>query len=173
MIRAFLSILAILLLNSCITYYKNDRGFFLPKHPHYSLKDKKNFVFPEKLDTANVYKFYGYYKDDILIRDPNYEKWSIYKKFYKKGRAFSFGTGKLEEDNLNPKNSAIDYYFYDLSTNLLSYETFVVADGGKYIIIKYEMSADGDSLISIDHGKRSHVYVKILVPSQWKKYKID
>lgn len=169
MVRIFLLILIALTTNSCISYYKNDEGIVLLKYPRYSLKDKKNFVFPKGLDTINVYRFYGYYENKILVKDANYENWSIYKKFYKNGRAFSFGTNKLREENLNQQKVSSDYYFYNLNTDSISYETFVIAEGGQYIIIRYKLSREGDTLTSVDHGKKSHVYIKTIIPQVWKK----
>ncbi|WPO79922.1 hypothetical protein [Flavobacterium sp. KACC 22761] len=164
MVRAFILILIILTANSCIAYYKNEEGVFLPKHPRYSLKDKKNFVFPQMLDTTKMYAYYGYYENDALIKDSNFENWHIYKKFCKNGHAFSFGTKELKKGDL--KRIPTDYYYYNFNTNLMSYETFVIAEGGQYIIIKYKLSKEGDTLTSINNGKRSHVYIKTNIIEQ-------
>lgn len=37
---------------------------------------------------------------------------------------------------------------------VISYETFVVAEGGQYIILKYIISNNGDTLTSINHEKK-------------------
>ncbi|QSB26514.1 hypothetical protein [Flavobacterium sp. CLA17] len=169
MVRVIFLILVILLLNSCVRYSENEYGFFQPKHPNYSLKDKKGFIFPDSLDTLNVYRFYGYYENNKLVKDLNFGKWAVYKKFYRNGQAFSFGTEKLEENNLRPKQRLTDYYFYNSKENIINYETFVIAEGGKYIIIKYKISNNGDTLTSINNGKKSHVYIKTIIPDKWEK----
>lgn len=163
MVRSFFLILMIGLLNSCVRYYENENGFFQPKNPRYSLKNKKGFIFPNTLDTLNVYRFYGYYEKNKLVKDSNYEKWGIYKKFYGNGQAFGFGTNKLEEKDLNSKHREMDYYFYCAEKNVINYETFVIADGGQYIILKYKISNDGDTLTSIENGKKNHVYIKTII----------
>lgn len=162
MVKSVSQILILIILNSCVSYYENDYGFFRPKHPNYSLKNKKGFIFPQNLDTLNVYRFYGYYENDKIVRDINYEKWGIYKKFYGNGQAFSFGTNKLEEKDLKKNHRELDYY-YSLKKNVINYETFVAAEGGQYVILKYRISNNGDTLTSINHGKKNHVYIKTII----------
>jgi hypothetical protein len=64
---------------------------------------------------------------------------------------------------LNKNHRELDYYFYNLKKNVISYETFVVAEGGRYVIIKYKISNNGDTLTSIDRGKKNHVYIKTII----------
>lgn len=71
----YFSLLVFLMVISCISYHKNEHGIYEPKHPNYSLKDKKDFIFPEKLDTINLYKYHGYYDNGIIVNkiDSNWE----------------------------------------------------------------------------------------------------
>jgi len=166
MVRNVFLIALLLVLNSCVSYYENEYGFFQPKHPKYSLKNKRGFIVPLTLDTLNVYRFYGYYEKNKLVRDLNYKRWAIYKKFYGNGQAFSFGTDKLKRKDLDNKHREMDYYFYNFKKNVISYETFVVAEGGKYIILEYRISKNGDTLTSLDKERKSHVYIKTIIPQE-------
>lgn len=171
MVRRVFLIIILLLQNSCVSYYKNEFGIFKPKYPNYSLKNKKGFELPQNLDTLNLYRLYGYYENDKLVRDENYEKLGIYKKFYSNSKVLSFGTKKLEENNLNPNYGNKGYYFYKREKNIIVYETFVIAEGGQYIKLYYKISKEGDTLTGIEKGNKSYVYIKEKIPKEWKRYK--
>ncbi|WP_445711839.1 hypothetical protein [Flavobacterium sp.] len=158
---------------SCVPYYKNEYGIYEPKNPNYSLKDKKDFIFPENLDTINLYKYYGYYDKNLIIKNENKINWSIYNKFCSKGRVYGFGTELLVEKNLNPNFASKKYYYYDKKNKIIKIENFVIADGGQYIILKYRLSKNGDTLTTVSDGKSEDVFIKEKIPKEWKKYKVN
>jgi len=102
---------------SCIPYYFDEYGILVPKYPKYSLKDKKEFVIPDNLDTFNVYKNYGYYDIDGNLVKEDEETCFFYDKFCEKCRCYFFcvekNKGKLEDKDLNPIYANKGYYFYD------------------------------------------------------------
>ena len=66
-------------------------GRIVSKHPSFELKDKKGFVYPQQLDTLNIYKLHTIYdraegivyssETPIIIRDgfmQNYNKGNYY-----------------------------------------------------------------------------------------------
>lgn len=168
----YFSLLVFLMVISCISYHKNEHGIYEPKHPNYSLKDKKDFIFPEKLDTINLYKYHGYYDNGIIVNKID-SNWGVYNKFCSKGRLYGFGSNQLEEKNLNPNFANKEYYFYDKKNDIIKIESFVIAEGGQYVLLKYKLSDNGDTLTSITDGKKSHVFVREMIPNEWKRYNPD
>lgn len=158
------------ILVSCTLYYRGDGQ---PRKPFFSLKDKKGFVIPANLDTTNLYKYYGYYSTEGLTPANLENRWDIYEKFCERGRAYSFGTAKLEETNLNPEKASKGYYFYDTKKQILYYETYVNADGGTAITLKLKISNNGDTITDITEGKKGNVYIKEKIPTSWKRHKVN
>ena len=162
-----------MILLSCSTGYFDQYGVYVPNNPRYKLKDKKGDPIPKELDTFNLYKYYGYYDSIKLVKDKLSNEWVGYKKFVSNGRVYSFGTEKLEKQNLNPEFASKGYYFYDKKREIIKYETFVGAEGGQYIILNYKLNKNGDTLTNITGDKKSHVYIKEIIPEEWKRYKAD
>ena len=130
-------------------------------------------MIPSNLDTTNLYKYYGYYSADTLVSADLDKKWSSYRKFCERGRVYSFGTDNLEEKHLNSEKASKGYYFYNTKKNILYYETYVNADGGKFITLKMKISKNGDTITNITGNYKSHVYVKQQIPISWKRHKVD
>ena len=129
-------ILVLLTTISCSTGYSDKYGIYVPKRPSYKLKNKIGDRVPKELDTLNLYKYYGYYIDNKLVkkkfRDPH---WNIYEKFNSNGKAYSFGSNNLKEFDLNPNYGSKGYYVFDKKNNIIKYEVFTNGNGGQYVII--------------------------------------
>lgn len=163
----------LLVVVSCVPYFKNEYGIYQPKKPNYSLKNENDFIFPKNLDTLNLYKYYGYYVNNSIDKDENIKDWFIYNKFCSNGRVYGFGTKKLEEKNLNPNFASKEYYYYDTKNDIIKKESFVTAEGGQYIILQYKLSQNGDTLTSVTNSKRDYVFIREIIPKEWKKYRVD
>ncbi len=164
----------VIILFSCSSGHNNQYGVYVPNKPKYTLKDKEVDKIPKELDTINVYKCIGYYYDNNLIKfDFQIKNWNIYYKFCSKGRVFGFGTDKLTEKNLDPKFATQDYYIYNKKINIIIKESFVDVQGNTYIKIKYILSKSGDTLFGLEKNIKESVYVKEIIPREWKRYKPD
>ncbi len=165
--------------------YDNEYGQFVPKHPHYWLKDKKNHKTPKNLDTINIYKQHYtfdqngmelsypvefYVNPEVLIN-------LYYLKFYSNGRCASFGTTLKGVDyrDLYPKNSNFTKgYYYSKGDMDICIERFTYGESlGDYIRWKYVVSSEGDTIKRISKNKVRSIYVRELLPKDWKKYPVD
>ena len=155
---------------------RNEYGQYVPKKPKYKLKDKKNNIIPENLDTMNIYRRYVYTQR---------EKYDYihFIKFYPTGRYLSisistrddFGfDNRLKEKDLNPQNKYVRKgYYYSKDGKTGEIETFYESYTsdiflGKYDRDKFFLNSSGDTL-TVD-GK---TYVKENIPAEWEKYSID
>lgn len=167
--------------------FDDHNGQYVPKRPHYKLKDKQG-VFPVMLDTTSVYKMVEMYDDGVLIyplSNANDGLNSIYNyiKFYKNGRCLRFSIQKFDEKgnpielvekDLNPNNQYYtkDYYHSSNGTNI-QIERFVYGDGtGHYVISDHTLNTSGDTLIRQDKYIKI-IYKKETIPLSWNRYKID
>jgi hypothetical protein len=162
---------------------RNEYGQYVPKKPKYKLRDKKNNIIPENLDTTNIYR-------RSVSTDREKYNYIHFIKFYPAGRYLSisipakddFGfDNRLQERDFNPQNPYVrkGYYhskdgkkgkietFYEAYTeNVLTLmQPFVL---GKYDRDKFFLNPSGDTL-TID-GK---TYIKENIPAEWKKYAVD
>jgi hypothetical protein len=162
-----------LIVLSCTSYYKNEKGIYEPNKPNYSLKDKKGFILPARLDTVNFYQYYGFYENEKINADDKVKdiKWCL--KFFDNGRLLNVSKKKIDYEYLNPNFAKKEYYFYDKKNDIIKIESFVTAEGGQYIILKYKLSIDGDTLTSITDGKKNHVFIIEKIPIEWKRYNPD
>jgi len=55
--------------------------------------------------------------------------------------------------------------------NTIKYETFVISEGGIYVILKYKLSSEGDTLTGFSMGRKTSVYIREKIPAEWKRYK--
>jgi len=168
-------ILVLFIFISCSTGHLDEYGIYVPNRLNYKLKDKIGDEIPKRLDTSNLYKYYGYYNErGLLVKDTLDNKdWSIYKKFISNGRVYGFGTNSLNENNLNPNYANKGYYIFDKNNNIIKHEVYTNGNGGQFVIIKYRLGKKGDTLTSIEGKKNYSVYIKEKIPNEWKKYKID
>ena len=101
----------------------------------------------------------------------------FYIKFYSNGRYSTFGTTNigLKYRDLNPKNSNFTKgYYYSKGGNSLRVEEFVYGESlGDYIRWKYVISSEGDTIKRISKNKVRSIYVRELLPKDWKKYPVD
>ena len=158
---------------SCVPYYKNENGIYIPKYPNYSLKDKKGFLLPKMLDTFNVYKYHGFYEKGLIKLDDNARYLSWFLKFYANGRLLSVSKKELNNESLDPKYSNREYFYYNRKDDIIDVESFVTAEGGQYIVLEYKLSKNGDTLTNISDGEKSFVFIKEKIPKEWKRYKVD
>ncbi|MDX6188497.1 hypothetical protein SGQ83_03975 [Flavobacterium sp. Fl-318] len=172
MVRLFYLIILCVIL-SCSSGHNDKYGIYIPNNPNYTLKGKKGDKIPKELDTINVYEFYGYYSNNNLIEDEAADGWKGYKKFISNGRVYSFGTAKLEEKSLDPNYANKGYYIYNEKNKEIKHEVFTNGNGGQFVILKYKLSKEGDTLTSLENGKKNHVYIRFIIPKEWKKYKIN
>ncbi len=163
--------------------YNNEHGQFVPKHPHFRLKDKKQHRIPDDLDTINIYKLnyrfsFGIetYPSDAYDDESGMLKYAFCLKFYGKGRCMFFGVDpyQIMENDLNPNNSYCSKeYFYSKDGQTFYIESYFNNQGyGHYMISKYKINKTGDTIIKI--GKNSKdIYVREILPKHWKKYPVD
>jgi hypothetical protein len=155
-------------------------GQYVPKKPNYKLKDKKNHVFIERLDTINVYRYNSHsehYPQHDFIH---------YIKFYPAGRCFmvsiaakdEFGfDNRLRATDLFPeKRSGKKGYYHSKDGQQLVIEAFYEDCGqdvslvwGSYCRSIFSVSSAGDTLF----GAYGFVYAKEIIPEDWKKYPVD
>lgn len=176
-------------------WYINEYGYYVPKNPKYQLKDKQG-VFPENLDTTNIYKTVKIFEDgeliypidDIKKEVGNLEVFQtnrlfMYQKFYSNGRILRFSISKykknnsnneLNEKDLNPSNSnsSIGYYYspdgHKILVEIFVYNGFL----GKYIISQNNfINKTGDTIITYI-ANRKYINVKQEIPRSWKKYEV-
>jgi hypothetical protein len=159
---------------------RTSYGQYVPKKPNYKLKDRKNHVFIENLDTVNVYRYRFYFE-----HQPQYE-FIHYIKFYPAGRCLSFSISakdefgfdnRLRETDLFPEHHAARKgYYHSKDGKNVVVETFSEQCGteafifGNYCWDRYSVSSSGDTLVRTS-SKR--VYVKEIIPETWKKYPVD
>lgn len=175
--------------------YTNEYGEYVPKIPRFKLKDKQG-VFPELLDTTNIYRMVEMYDDGNLVYPKNNfsteERYSFifemnqairYLKFYPNGRCLMFSIpikdafgmpNSLKETDLNPNNQhSSKNYYYSPNGKDIQMESFVYGDGqGHYFISHYTLDNSGDTLIMQDKYLKI-IYKKETIPTNWNRYKID
>ncbi len=171
----------------------NEHNQYIPKHPRFKYKNKKNNKIPRQLDTLNIYRLHysSHLGKEIFPNDTfdSLNDWSQdipYLKFYPNGRCASFSVlspdslGKsnislIQNKDLDPTtgNFSKDYYYFK---NFKSFkiEKFLRGDGfGIYIyIMDNYLNKTGDTIIK-QYRNKIEVYVKEPLPKHWKKYPVD
>jgi hypothetical protein len=170
--------------------YRNDNGQYVPKKPNFKLKDKPNNNIPSSLDTENIYRLYKMYYQDELEYPSSKNRYSglnkllNYKKFYSNGRCLDVvipakdeleNPNQLKESDLNSNNSYCSKeYYYSKDGKELYNESFVYGEGyGMYIVTSFVLNKTGDTLTLADKKGSKTIYVKEILPANWKKYKAD
>ncbi len=188
-IAIFLSIL----ISSCNVLekgFRNDKGQYVPKKPNFKLKNKLNNNIPGNLDTENIYRLYKMYYQEELEYPSSEDRYSglnkliSYKKFYPNGRCLDVAItakdelgnpNQLKEFNLDPNNPYCSKEYYHSKDGKEVYnESFVYGEGyGRYLITSFILSKTGDTLTIADKKGSKTIYVKEVLPENWKKYKVD
>jgi len=171
---------------------EDENGQYVPKRERFKLKDKPNNIIPANLDTINIYKLAEAYRKDYMVYPINtYSQESYqwlkgnvsYIKFYPYGRSLSFTIPTKDENgfelnltraDLNPNNpfSSKDYY-YSKDGIKIQIENFIYGEGyGMYVIFDYFLNETGDTLNMV-YKNSVDVYVREILPSDWKEYKVD
>lgn len=175
MVKNIVFCLVILSFLSCSTGHVDRYGQYVPKRPHYWLKNKIGGEIPKHLDTVNVYFSLGYFNyTGVFVNNP-VDQYKIYKKYYSDGRVLTFGVDTkagLNEKSLDPNFGSKGYYIYDKKKGVLKYEMFTNGNAGQYIILEYKLSVNRDTLTSENKGLKD-VLVKEKIPKEWNKYKHD
>jgi len=187
-----LAIFLSIILSSCNVLekgYRNDNGQYVPKNPNFKLKDKPNNVIPSNLDTENIYRLNQRYYQGKIHPSPDDKNSSLnklinYKKFYSNGRCLDVvikakdelgNTNQLNEFDLDPNNSYCSKeYYHSKDGKEVFNEIFVYGEGyGRYIIMSVFLNKAGDTLTIADKKGSKTIYVKEILPLNWKKYNVD
>lgn len=190
--NVFIALLTIMSIASCSLFQTgciDENNRYVPKNPHFKLKNKKGHIIPKNLDTTNIYKLhYSYYRGLETYPKDAYKqnsdhcqlcKHNVYLKFYKNRECTSFYTPSkdklgnpylLKNDDLKQKYNSTQYY-YSNKENALSIESFVPGEGsGIYITFDYNLNITGDTLINVFDKHATSIYVKEKIPTDWIKY---
>ena len=174
--------------------YTNEYNQFVPKREKFQLKKENGGRSIPQLDTVNIYRLVEkYYGNDRLFPNEHlsetdytkklFQQAKMYIMFYSNGRCLSFSIwskdslgneNSLKEQDMNPNSAHYgkDYY-YGNTPNSLLIESFVYAEGdGRYLTFEYFINKDGDTIKMMD-GKDLDIYVKELLPKDWKRYPVD
>ncbi len=170
--------------------YRNDNGQYVPKNPNFKLKDKPNNHIPSNLDFVNIYRLYQrYYQGKLEYpslenRYSGLNKILSYIKFYPNGRCLDIAIltkdelgnpNQLKEENLDPNNSYCSKEYYHSKDGKEVYkESFVYGEGyGMYSMTSFVLNKTGDTLTIADKKGSKTIYVKEILPINWKEYKVD
>lgn len=168
--------------------YINQYNQYVPKNPKYDLKDKPGNVIMSDLDTFNVYRvFQRYYKGVPhpwpQDKSSDMNKITSYMKFYSNGRCLSFfipvkndfgSDNILKESDLNPNSDFYKKgYYHSIDGEIIKVESFVKGESyGVYLTFDYFLGRYGDTLTSI-YKESKTVYVREMIPLNWKSYLAD
>ena len=159
--------------------FDREYGYYIPKHPHFKLKDKRGHVFPHNLDTINIYKLVKRtHTTEVpqVFTDYN-NSYDTYLKFFKKGRVLEivipskdpFGNpNKLRETDLIPDFCDKTYYFSRKGDDFFIESFYRGLGYGRYSKSNFQINETGDTLTTI-----GYVYAKEIIPTEWKKYPVD
>ena len=164
--------------------YYNKYGQYVPKRPRFKLKNKKNNVIPNNLDTINTYRSYFEFEYPTQDKTANIIKGKEYYKFYPNGRCLRFSVHEsdrpypykkdvLSEKSFDPHDGGVDkrYYFSKDGINI-RIEHFWRDGCGRYDIEKFYLSQNGDTLVDKTNSLTGR-YIRQEIPKHWKKYKVD
>lgn len=154
----------------------NTNGQYVPKNDKYKFKNKTGFVFPENLDTVNIYR--------RINNEPNNPDFNIlYLKFFTKGRCLSTSIpgkntykqpNQLQNNDLNPENSyCTKQYYFSKGGNKIEIETFLYGLGyGRYVYFDFFLNPAGDTLTMI-YKNEADIYIKEVIPADWEKFEVN
>jgi hypothetical protein len=162
--------------------YYNKYGQYVPKRPKFRLKNKKNNVIPNNLDTVNAYCSYFEFEYPTRNKIGSITKGKTYYKFYPNGRCLQFNVfeserllkkNALSEKSFDPNDGGVDkrYYFSKDGINI-KIEHFWKDGYGRYDIEHFYLSQNGDTLVDKSNSLTRR-YIRQEIPKHWKKYKVD
>ncbi len=107
-----------------------------------------------------------------------------YIKFYPKGRCLEIAIktkdllgneNQLKEEDLNPNNSHCGKaYYFSKSGKIVSVESFAYGQGyGTYLTKNFTLNSQGDTLTFNNQKGSKSIYIKEVLPKNWRNYKVD
>jgi hypothetical protein len=152
---------------------------YIPKKPKFKLKDRKDHIIVQHLDTIHIYSSTEYvsgYAGEYIN----------FIKFYPAGRFLMIWIrakddinveNSLREMDLNPQNSYLRKgYYYSIDGKQATIEQFIGAQDYSHILGIYGYYSYSQLLVNPSGDTLTvnmRTYVKNNIPEEWKKYDVD